>query len=59
MPYGISKKVGGDTPNTDAKMERCVAQVQAKGEDKVSAIRICKAQIEKSMLGGTSALRGH
>jgi hypothetical protein len=49
--------VGGDTPNTDAKMERCVAQVQASGHDKVSAIKICKASIEKSMLGGTSALK--
>lgn len=58
MPYGMSKKVGGDTPNTDAKMEQCVAKVQAEGHDKVSAIRICKASIEKSMLGGTSALRG-
>lgn len=59
MPYGISKKVGGDTPNTDAKMERCVQQIMAKGADKVTAIRECKASIEKSMLGGTSALRGH
>jgi hypothetical protein len=59
VPYGISHKVGGDTPNTDAKMERCVAQIVAQGRDKVSAIKICKAAIEKSMLGGTSALRGH
>ena len=58
MPYGIAKKVGGDTPNTDAKMEHCIAQVQAEGHDKVSAIKICKASIERSMLGGTSALRG-
>lgn len=57
MPYGIATKLGGDTPQTDAKMERCVAQVQAQGHDKVSAIRICKAGIEKSMLGGASALK--
>jgi hypothetical protein len=51
MPYGIATKLGGDTPNTDAKMERCVAQVQAQGHDKVSAIKICKAAIEKGLQG--------
>ena len=49
MPYGIAKAVGGDTPETDAKMERCVQQVQAKGHDKLSAILICKHAVEEGL----------
>ena len=49
MPYGIAKDVGGDTPETDAKMERCVQQVSAQGHDKQSAIAICKASIEEAL----------
>ncbi len=41
MPFG------GTTPAEDAKIERCVEQVMAKGYDKVSAIRICKSKIHK------------
>lgn len=45
MPYGMK---GGDTPQTDAKMERCITQVMAGGKrTKVEAIKICKASIEK------------
>lgn len=39
MPYG------GTTPDQDARIERCVTELVAKGEDKVSAIRICKASV--------------
>jgi len=39
MPYG------GTTPSQDARIERCVTQLVGKGQDKVSAIRICKAAI--------------
>jgi len=49
MPYGIAKKVGGDTAATDSKMERCVADVMAKGHSKQSAIRICKTSIQISL----------
>lgn len=37
MPYG------GTTPAQDVKIESCVAKLMAKGHDKVTAIRICKA----------------
>jgi hypothetical protein len=47
MPYGIQKTQGGDTRKNDAWMERCILAVQAKGKDKVTAIRICKAQLQK------------
>ena len=47
MPYGLSKKSGGDTPARDAKMERCIADVMAGGNhDKLRAILICKASIQ-------------
>jgi hypothetical protein len=39
MPYG------GTTPAQDVQIERCVQQVMAKGQDKVSAIRICKSAV--------------
>lgn len=39
MPYG------GTTPAQDVRIEKCVTQLQARGQDKVSAIRICKAAI--------------
>lgn len=48
MPYGMSKKTGGDTPAVDAKMERCVASLMDKGHSKVSAIKICKASLQKA-----------
>lgn len=46
MPYGLSKKTGGDTPSNDAKMEACVQRVMAEGKDKLHAILICKASIQ-------------
>ena len=47
MPYGLAKAIGGDTPGNDQKMERCIAQVMAKGNSKLSAVQICKAAIQK------------
>jgi hypothetical protein len=41
MPYG------GTTPQEDEKIERCVADLVAKGKEKSSAIAICKASIMK------------
>lgn len=52
MPYSLKKSVGGDTPELDAKMERCVANLQAKGTDKTQAIRICKASIQRAAAKG-------
>lgn len=40
MPYGMP-----DPANQDERMERCVADLVAKGRSKVSAIKICKAGI--------------
>lgn len=47
MPYGVSKKAGGDTSANDKRMEDCIQAVMSKGRitDKVSAIRICKSQL--------------
>lgn len=51
MPYGMPK--GMDTPETNAKMERCVSDVMKSGHDKTSAIKICKAAMIKAhMLRG-------
>jgi hypothetical protein len=47
MPYGLSKKIGGDTASNDAKMESCIKQVMAKGTPKLNAILICKSAIQK------------
>ena len=54
MPYGLKKSVGGDSPALDAKMERCVANLQAQGHDKVSAIRICKVSIQRAAAKGAA-----
>ena len=51
MPFGMPKKMGGDSPELVAKMERCVADVMKSGQDKVSAIKICKDQTMKSFAG--------
>ena len=48
MPYGLSRKIGGDTPGNDAKMERCVQELMAQGKSKLSAILLCKASIDKT-----------
>lgn len=45
MPYGVPKEHGGDTPENDQKMERCVASVMKDGHSKASAIRICKSSM--------------
>lgn len=43
MPYGLPKNL--DTPENNAKLERCVAENVKKDMDKELAIRICKASI--------------
>jgi len=48
VPYGLSKKIGGDTAANDALMERCIKDVMAQGKPKLTAILICKASIQKS-----------
>lgn len=40
MPYGGERNL-----EEVRKIERCVAEVMAKGHDKKSAIRICKSRI--------------
>ena len=45
MPYSISKEQGGDSAENDARMERCVKRLQAKGYSKVSSIKLCKASM--------------
>lgn len=52
MPYGFKKSLGGDNASNDARMEACVTRVVAKGHDKVTAIRICKAAIQKAVASG-------
>lgn len=47
MPYGLSKKIGGDTAANDARMERCIQDVMRQGKSKLSAILICKASIQR------------
>jgi hypothetical protein len=44
-PYGVPHEAGGDTPANDAKMERSVAALMAKGYNKVSAIQIAKVTL--------------
>jgi hypothetical protein len=46
MPYGLPKDL--PQPESDQKVERCVTKLVARGEDKTSAIRICKASLIKS-----------
>ena len=48
MPYGFKKSLGGDNATNDSKMEACVTRVMASGHDKVSAIRICKASLQRA-----------
>lgn len=57
MPYGIDKKLGGDTKENDSWMERCVSKVEAnlpasRKDKHGSAIAICKAQMKKSKKAG-------
>lgn len=48
MPYGIDKKIGGDSPSNVKWMEECVAKQIKAGKDKSSAIAICKYILKKS-----------
>jgi len=50
VPYGLSKKIGGDTAANDALMERCVQDVMATGKSKLSSVLICKASIQRSKM---------
>ncbi len=59
MPYGISKKTGGDSPANDAHMEKVVAALTRAGHSKVSAIKIAKAQQEKSFSTHRGTWHGH
>jgi hypothetical protein len=43
MPYGIAKRMGGDSPRNDARMEKQVAAIERAGHPKVNAIKIAKA----------------
>ena len=47
MPYGISKKLGGDSKRNDARMEKQVSAIQRSGKSKTAAIRIAKGQAAK------------
>jgi hypothetical protein len=51
MPYGISKKAGGDSAANDAKMERCIARLTSQGKPKLTAILICKSSIQGTQKG--------
>ena len=46
MPYGVPKSSGGDSPENERKMARCVRRVMSsQSVDKESAIRICKSSL--------------
>jgi anaerobic ribonucleoside-triphosphate reductase len=49
MPYGIDKKLGGDSPSNVKFMESCVKSVTESNPDysKSKAVAICKAQLRK------------
>lgn len=47
MPYGISKSMGGDSPSNDAHAEKVVDALVSRGYDKITAIKIMKAQMKK------------
>jgi hypothetical protein len=48
MPFGVDKKLGGDSPSNVKWMERCVSSVMEKSNrPKSSAIAICKSQMKK------------
>lgn len=54
MSYGIDKKLGGDSKENVAWMEKCVAKVEATGKPKSSAIAICKSQLSKNKTSDSS-----
>lgn len=47
MPYGVDKSMGGDSPENDSWMEKCVSKVMKSGKDKGSAVAICKSTMKK------------
>lgn len=49
MPYGVDKKLGGDSEKNDSWMEKCVSSVMSKdkSKSKSSAIAICKYQMKR------------
>jgi hypothetical protein len=46
MPYGIDKKLGGDSPSNVKWMERCVKRVMV-DYSKGKAIAICKTILKR------------
>ena len=49
MPYGVAKNVGGDSPGNDQKMERLVSQFQQRGMSKLSAIKLAKSIVDRTV----------
>ena len=47
-PFGIDKKLGGDSPENIKWMEECKKKFIAQGKPESNAIAICKAQMKKS-----------
>lgn len=49
MPYGIDKKIGGDSPANVRWMEKCVKRVKGENSSysKGRAIAICKRTLTK------------
>ena len=47
-PFGIDKKLGGDSPENIKWMEECKKKFIAQGKQESNAIAICKAQMKKS-----------
>lgn len=53
MPYGMPKEMGGDSPENDSWMERCVRRVSSQKDKsgkpygKERAIAICKSTFMK------------
>jgi ribosomal protein S7 len=47
MPYGVDRKLGGDSNDNDKWMETCVTKVMRTGKDKSTAIAICKTTLKK------------
>lgn len=60
MPYGVDKKIGGDSPENVSWMEKCVSKVSGtnnrtgKPYTKGEKIAICKAQLAKKKEAGAS-----
>ena len=49
---------GGDTPESDAWMERCVAAVMKDGKPKDNAVAICKAAYARHKAGASASRPG-